>query len=160
MKITFKDCLARKRIFIFEAAKHLTDLEIKDAEDDLQSAKQEFANSGFKWATIKGYYAMFHTARALLYSKGYRERGHYCLYLATKELFVKDGALENNLAEAFQQSMILREDADYKRNFSKKNASAVIKNAKKLLKAAKAILKINNKKKQTLKKKKISPSNQ
>lgn len=114
---------------------------MKDAGDDLQSAKQEFANSGFKWATIKGYYAMFHSARALLYSKGYRERGHYCLYLAMKELFVKDDILEDSLVEAFQQSMILREDADYKRNFSEKNASVVIESAEKFLKVSKAILK-------------------
>ncbi|MBU1121735.1 MAG: HEPN domain-containing protein [Candidatus Omnitrophica bacterium] len=143
MKITFKDCLARKRIFVFEEAKHLVDLEIKDAEDDLQSARQEFTNSGFKWATIKGYYAMFHSARALLYSKGYRERGHYCLYLAMKELFVKDGVLSDNLAEALQQSMILREDADYKRNFSEKNAVVVIERADKFLKDSKVILKID-----------------
>lgn len=142
MKITFKDCLTKKRIFVFKEAKHLVDLEIKDAEDDLQSAKQEFAGLGFKWATIKGYYAMFHSARALLYSKGYRERGHYCLYLAMKELFVKDGILKDSLAEALQQSMILREDADYKRNFSEKNASAIIKSAEKFLKASKSILKI------------------
>ena len=32
MKITFKDCLARKRIFRFPPAKHLVDLEIEDAE--------------------------------------------------------------------------------------------------------------------------------
>jgi len=99
MKITFKDCLAKKTIFHFEAAKHLVKLEIEDAKSDLKSAQEELQKSGFKWATIKGYYAMFHAARALLYSRGYRERGHYCLYLAIKEFFVKEGKVDSQLKE-------------------------------------------------------------
>jgi len=140
MKITFKNCIANKRIFSFPAAKHLVDLEIKDSEDDLQSAEEEFSKSGLKWATIKGYYSMFHAARALLYSRGYRERGHYCLYLAIKEFFVKEKKLDSQLAEDLNNCMILREEADYNRNFSKKGASGTIESAKKLLKAAKELL--------------------
>ncbi|MBI5554291.1 MAG: HEPN domain-containing protein [Elusimicrobia bacterium] len=92
-------------------------------------------------ATVKGYYAMFHAARALLYSKGYRERGHYCLYLAMKELFVKENLLAEKRAEDFYTAMILREDADYKRNFSAESAAATIASAEKFIAAAKNILK-------------------
>ena len=141
MKITFKDCLANKRIFHFPPAEHLAALEIEDAESDLQSAREEFSKSGFKWATVKGYYSMFHAARALLYSRGYREKGHYCLYLAIKELFVKEGKLSPFLAEALENSMILREEADYRRKFSQEGASATIESAEKFIKTAKDILK-------------------
>ena len=140
MNITFKDCIVSKKIFRFPPAKHLIDLEIKDSEDDLQSAEEEFSKAGYKWATIKGYYSMFHAARALLYSRGYRERGHYCLYLAIKEFFVKEEKLNPQLAEDFNNSMILREEADYKRKFSQKGASGIIESAKKFLKAAKELL--------------------
>ena len=140
MKITFKDCIANKRIFRFPPAKHLVDLEIKDSEDDLQSAEEEFSKSGYKWATIKGYYSMFHAARALLYSLGYRERGHHCLYLAIKEFFVKEEKLNLQLAEDFNNSMILREEADYKRIFSQKGASGTINSAKRFLEATKNLL--------------------
>jgi len=138
--ISFKDCLEKKRIFRFEPAKQLVDLEIEDAQNDLRSAKEECSESGFKWATIKGYYSMFHSARALLYSRGYREKGHYCLYLALKELFVQEKKLDPKLAEDFNNSMLLREDADYRRKFSQEGALAVIESAKILLKAAKEIL--------------------
>jgi len=86
---------------------------------------------------------MFQAARALMYSKGYRERGHHCLYLAMKELFVKEKVLENKLAEALYAAMLLREEADYKRNFSKENAAAVIGKAESFLAAAKEILRNN-----------------
>jgi len=141
MKITFKDCLNRKRIFKFPQAKKLAKLEVEDAEADLKSAQEELSKSGFKWATIKGYYSMFHSARALLYSKGYRERGHYCLYLAMRELFVKEGTLESKLAEDLKNSMILREEADYLRKFSKKGASATIESARRFLNRVKEISK-------------------
>ena len=141
MKITFKDCLAKNTIFRFEAAKHLVDAELEDAESDLKSAQEEFQKSGFKWATIKGYYAMFHAARALLYSRGYREKGHYCLYLAIKEFFVQENKLDPQLAEDFNNSMVLREEADYRRTFSQEGASATIESAKRFFKTAKEILK-------------------
>lgn len=140
MRITFKDCINRKRIVYFPEAKHLVNDELKDAIDDLQSAQDEFSKSGFKWATIKGYYSIFHSARALLHSAGYRERGHYCLYLAMRELFVKEGKMKDSLAEDLKNSMILREEADYKRTFSEKGAKAAIKAAEKFLGAAKNIL--------------------
>ena len=138
--ISFEDCLEKKRIFRFEPAKQLVDIEIKDAEDDLCSAREELSGSGFKWATIKGYYSMFHSARALLYFRGYREKGHYCLYLALKAFFVQEKKLDPILAEDFNNSMILREDADYRRKFSQEGSQAVIESAERFLGATKEIL--------------------
>ena len=83
---------------------------------------------------------MFHSARALLYSRGYREKGHYCLYLALGVFFAQEKKLDPKLAEDFNNSMILREDADYRRKFSQEGAQAVIESAKRFLKATKEIL--------------------
>ena len=140
MKITFDTCLKKKRIFVFPQAKELVGLELEDSFDDLNSAKEELSRSSYKWATIKGYYAMFHAARGLLYAKGYREKGHYCLYLAIKELYVKENILEAELAEKFYNSMILREDADYRRKFSEKTASRVVQAANVFFNRTKEIL--------------------
>lgn len=140
MKISFKDCLEKKKIFRFEPAKHLVDLEFEDAQSDLKSAQEDFGRSNFKWATVKGYYSMFHSARALLYSRGYREKSHYCLYLSLKVLFVQEGKLDLELAEDFNNSMILREDADYRRKFSQEGAQTVMESAKRFLKATKEVL--------------------
>lgn len=140
MKISFKDCLEKKKIFRFEPAKQLVDLELEDAQSDLKSAGEDYSESNFKWATIKGYYSMFHSARALLYSRGYREKGHYCLYLALKVFFVQEGKLDLRLVEDFNNSMILREDADYRRKFSQEGAQAVIEGARRFLKTTKELL--------------------
>lgn len=140
MKISFKDCLDKKKLFPFHPAKYLVDLEIKDSQADLASAQEEFSRSGFKWATIKGYYSMYHAGRALLYSKGYREKSHICLYLALKKFFVEEGKMDPKFAEDLNNSMILREDADYHHKFSQEGAQAVIESAKSFLKMAKRLL--------------------
>jgi len=61
--------------------------EIEAAQTDLQDAVDSLQSNKFKWATIQGYYSMFHSARALLFSKGLREKSHYALFLALRALF-------------------------------------------------------------------------
>ncbi len=83
---------------------------------------------------------MYHSSRALIYSKGYRERNHYCLFVALQELFVDRGALDVELAESFLLAMRLRETADYRSDFSEEGALLVIERAEELLKRAGEIL--------------------
>jgi uncharacterized protein (UPF0332 family) len=76
---------------------------------------------------------LFHSARALLFSKEFREKSHYCLYAALKELFVKNKELDADYVEDFRNAMVLREDADYRTKFSKSGAIAVLKKANEFL---------------------------
>jgi len=76
-----------------------------------------------------------------LFSKQYREKSHYCLYVALKALFVDSGILEEELSEFFYGAMILRENADYRSEFSKTRATKVIEKAEYFLGRAREILK-------------------
>lgn len=84
---------------------------------------------------------MFHSVRALVYSKGYREKSHYYLLVALNSLFVKDGLISEEMASEFHDAMVLREDADYHGNFSKEGADSVLTAAKALMSTAVSILK-------------------
>jgi len=75
----------------------LGEKELSIAQSDLSDAKAGFENQRSKWSTIQAYYAMFHTARALIYSRGYREKSHYCLAVALKSLFVDEGMFGEGL---------------------------------------------------------------
>ena len=136
----FSDCLPKNKIVNFVAAKKLVDRELKAAQDDLKAASQSLRDDREKWATVQAYYAMFHTARALLYSKGYREKSHYCLIVAMKALFVANRVLDVSLVEAFQMAKTLRENADYDNEYSKKSAVSLVEKAKEFLNAGKKIL--------------------
>lgn len=83
---------------------------------------------------------MYHASRALIYSKGYRERSHYCLFVALQELFVDRGTVGADLAESFRNSIRLRETADYRSDFSEEGALSVIEGAERLLRRAEEIL--------------------
>jgi uncharacterized protein (UPF0332 family) len=114
--------------------------EIEAAEADLKDAKDSFENDKIKWATIQGYYSMFHSTRALLFSRGYREKSHYALLLAIRVLFSKE--LEPSVIDRFEDGMNLRQEADYGLKFSETGAIDTIDGAKELLSRVRKILKL------------------
>lgn len=133
MNIEFQKAIEKKRILPFSQGKRQVKKELQEAESDLTEAVNRFDSEKYKYATINGYYSMFHSARALIYSKGYREKSHYYLLVALKSLFVDTNALSEEISSEFHDAMILREDADYHGNFTKEGAEAVLKTAKELL---------------------------
>ncbi len=116
--------------------------EMEGASYDLERARKSLADRDFKWTTIQAYYAMFHSARALLYSRGYREKSHRALLTAIRELFVRSGELDNELIEDLSNAMDLREEADYGMVFSEIGAEEVVENAENFIQRIKKILKI------------------
>jgi uncharacterized protein (UPF0332 family) len=114
--------------------------EMAASKADLKDAKESLELKKHKWATIQGYYAMFHSARALLFEKGYREKSHYALLVGIRELYKNE--IERSLIQEFEHGMYLRQEADYGLKFSEGGALDVIETAEGLLERAKAILKI------------------
>lgn len=137
----FRECLDKRKIIFFPRAKGLAKKELLAAEEDLAEARDRLGHGKHKYATINAYYAIFHAARALLYSKGYRERGHYCLSVALDALFVYGGLLAGRYVRMFQDIMALREDADYSGSFSKEGASMSVSNAEEFIGAARSLVK-------------------
>lgn len=138
--LEFQKALERKRILTFSQGKSLIKKELVAAQDDLKEAKDRLKNKRYKYAIITAYYSMFHTARALIYSKGYREKSHYYLLVALQALFVDEGLLEEELTKDFHTAMVLREGADYHGEFSKEGAESSIESATKFLQKAEVIL--------------------
>lgn len=105
--------------------------EIEAAKTDLRDARDSFGQRKYKWATIQGYYSLFHGSRALLYQRGFREKSHYALFIAIRELYSSE--LEPSMIDAFEEAMNLRQAADYGLIFSKDGAIETIKGAEALL---------------------------
>lgn len=140
MNEKFKQCLESGKIIPFSRGKRLVKKELSIARSDLSDAEAGFENRRYKWSTVQAYYSMFHTARALIYSRCYREKSHYCLAIALRALFVDEGLLEVQIARDFANAMSLREAADYESEFSEAGAQAVIVSAEKFIEKATAIL--------------------
>lgn len=85
---------------------------------------------------------MFHSARALLYIKGFREKSHFALLLALRALFSNE--IEGSLIRQFEECMSLRQEADYDLSFSENGALDAIDGAEKMLAKSKEILKLGD----------------
>lgn len=141
MNPEFKDCLRKQKLKKFSRGKALVNKELKSAEEDLKTAKESFNNENYKWATIQCYYSIFHSARAILYSKNYRERSHHCLIVALRMFYGEKGLLPGNLIEGFQKAKTLRENADYYDQWSEAGAEALFDLAEKFLNISIKLLK-------------------
>ena len=131
--MSFDEGLRRGRIKEFSQGKALVQKEIKTAEKDLADGREGFSREKYKWATIQSYYAMFHSARALLYQKNYREKSHYFLIVALKHLYVDTGKMPAYFVEALQKGKALREDADYYDDWSELGSGEMLKLAEEFL---------------------------
>jgi uncharacterized protein (UPF0332 family) len=143
MNQEFKQCLENKKLASFARGKKLVKKQLSVARSDLVDAKAGYENGRHKWSTIQGYYAMFHAARALVYSRGDREKSHYCLAAALTALLVDENKIDAQLVRDFLNAMNLREAADYEAEFSQSGAKAVIASAEKFIEKATAILDIS-----------------
>lgn len=140
MNADFEECLRRRRIWEFSRGKSLVAKELKTAEKDLGDGKEGLEREKYKWSTVQAYYSMFHSARALLYAKNYREKSHYCLIAALRALYVDKKLLPQSLIEALQNGKRLREQADYYDDWSKEGAESLLNAAKQFLSISKTLL--------------------
>ena len=62
------------------------------------------------------------------------------LTLAHTPLYVEEGILDRKYVEQFDVTMLLRETADYKRDFSKEGAGLALKNAEEFMVETERIL--------------------
>ncbi len=132
--------MKKSRIKGFSSGRELVQKELETAERDLMDGKEGFERGKYKWTTIQSYYSMFHSARALLYAKNYREKSHHCLVIALRHLYVETGKLPGYFVEALQKGKALREDADYYDDWSKTGAEEMLKLAENFLSKAQDIL--------------------
>jgi uncharacterized protein (UPF0332 family) len=130
--------LAERKIMKATLSKGMIQKELQAAHNDLKDSKDSLGAGKFKWATIQAYYSMFHSARALLYSKGYREKSHFGLLVAIKELYGNE--LGMKLINNFEEGMELRQEADYGLKFSEDGATQTNAGAGEFLEKAKQLL--------------------
>lgn len=140
MSYEFEKLMEERRIVKSKISSEMIKVELKSASYDLEKAKLSYGEGDYKWATIKAYYSIFHGIRALVYSKGYREKSHYALKIAFKELFIDSGEIERKYYRNFEDAMDLRESADYMSEYSEGGANDAIENAEETLEKIRTIL--------------------
>lgn len=114
--------------------------EIVSSGYDLKRAKSSFESNDYKWSTIQSYYAIFHSARALLNKLGYREKRHFAIGIVLEDL-AKNGKINIKFVSDFHAAMSAREDADYRDIYSKETSDYILEISEEFVKEVKNILK-------------------
>lgn len=139
-----EECLKLGYLTKIKPDKKLIEKEIKEAEYDLGRAGVALKENDWKWSIVQSYYSMFHAARAVLFSLGYRERRHFAIQIVLESL-VKQGKLENIYVEYFSTAMDYREGADYHYLYSEEIAKDMLENTQKFFDKMKNLLGKENK---------------
>ena len=106
-------------------ARDLAEKEFKEADYDIESARNAFEEKDYKWTIVKAYYSVFHSAKAIMFLLGYREKSHFAVGQFL-DMLSKDGKLENRYANDFKAAMSARQGADYHYDYSKEKAGQII----------------------------------
>jgi uncharacterized protein (UPF0332 family) len=133
-------CLKQRRLVRFHASREMVKKELLAARHDLETASASRQQGNDKWASIQAYYSMFHCAKALVLAKGYREKGHACLLVALRELYIQTGEMDEGIAADLEMVMDLRHEADYGLVFSASGARLSIEMAEGMLEVTKDLL--------------------
>jgi len=122
----FERCLKERRLLKMESSDKMIEKELEGARYDLMRAEESMHNGDYKWSSVQAYYSLFHAAKALVLKRGYREKSHYCLLIALKELYVNTGELEQEFADNFEMGMDIRHEADYALTYDEDSARIAI----------------------------------
>lgn len=82
------------------------------ARDWLSEAEKNLEAEAYRSAISSAYLTIFHSARAVLFRDGVREKSHYCIGLYLQK-YVEDGMLEEEWAMLFDRVRSVRHADQY-----------------------------------------------
>jgi len=94
MVLDFEDCVKEGLLRRVTPSVDKAKLSMKRAEKWIEEAEKSLNNGLYDSCLIASYLAMFHSARAVLFRDGWREKSHFCIARYLEEMYVKNGKLE------------------------------------------------------------------
>jgi uncharacterized protein (UPF0332 family) len=130
--MSLEDCLEKKLIRKANTSQRI-DSSLKIAEHFLERAEGSFKINYYDTSYLMAYNSLFHSARALLFKKGYVERSHFCLIIFLKKEYKDNEDLVKylnflNLYRSFRESIQYSGDL-----CSKEDSIEIKKSAKEFL---------------------------
>jgi uncharacterized protein (UPF0332 family) len=99
MQLRFKDCVEKGLLKKLPASEHNAIRSINKAESWLKEAKKSFQGEAYDSSVLSSYLAMFHSARAILFIDGYREKSHACIVEDLQAALVQFQVIAEDLEE-------------------------------------------------------------
>ncbi|KPV63606.1 MAG: HEPN domain protein [Candidatus Bathyarchaeota archaeon BA2] len=130
-----------------ESSKNFVKASLLRAEKALRSARLLVEHRELEDAVSRAYYAMFHAARAILFSKGTKAKTHRGTISLFGENIVKKGILSDEFADMLRKAFDLRQKSDYEiyAELNEELVEEIIKNAEKFIEKIKEVLEASTK---------------
>ena len=106
------DCFERGLLRKVEPSRTKSDQSLIQARDWLSEAEKNLEAEAYRSALSSTYLAIFHSARAILFRDGLREKSHYCIGLYLQK-YVEEGALEEEWPMFFDRIRSIRHADQY-----------------------------------------------
>jgi uncharacterized protein (UPF0332 family) len=134
-RFEFEDCLREGLLRNIPPSKERAESSIVAAKKWLSEAKKGLNNEAFNSSVLSSYLAMFHSARAILFLDGFREKSHYCIARYIEEKYVKNDQLEAKWIKLLDHYREIRHDNQYNIEFfsSREEAENAFKSAREFL---------------------------
>lgn len=115
---------------------------IHTAESWLKEAKKNFQSKAFNSCILSSYLVMFHTARAILFKDGFREKSHFAMARYLEDKYVNRHLLEKKWVEILDHYRETRHNDQYNTSFlaTGEEAKKALQSAKKFLERIKKFL--------------------
>ena len=106
------DCFRLGLLRRTEPSRSKSDQSLLSAREWLSEAKKNLEAEALRSALSSAYLAVFHSARAVLFRDGVREKSHYCIGLYLQR-YVEDGSLEEDWPMLFDRIRSVRHTDQY-----------------------------------------------
>ena len=106
------DCFERGLLRKVESSRTKREQSLLQAREWLSEAEKNLEAEALRSAISSAYLAVFHSARAVLFRDGVREKSHYCIGLYLQR-YVEDGTLEEDWPMLFDRIRSVRHADQY-----------------------------------------------
>jgi uncharacterized protein (UPF0332 family) len=136
--VNIANCLEKQLLSKIEPDLRKANKSIIAAQRKLSLAEAELKNELYEGCFISAYSSMFHTARALLFRDGFKEKSHYAVYIYLAEKY--SGKIQEKYINEFNNMRTDRHNLMYgldEQETGEKEASETIKLVKEFLEEVK-----------------------
>ena len=120
---------------------------LQRADKALEAARHLLADRLYEDAVSRAYYAMFHAARAILFTKGIITKTHSGAITNFGIEIAEKGIVDKEYGRIFNRAFNLRQKSDYETGtrFKKEDVMEMVENTKRFLQVVKSAMQEDNK---------------
>ncbi len=142
MRFDYNECIKKGLLRKTPSSKDKAERSIERAKRWLQESEKNIGAGAHNSAVLSSYLAMFHSARAILFKDGYREKSHACVARYLEELYVKKKLLDEKWVELLDHYREIRHSDQYNLSFftTEEEAKKALESAKEFIEIMKHLI--------------------